>query len=83
MLELLQMNTVLTQIDLRNNEISNDILQNIRKILKRRRSKREQILMKGKLLSCEHVSIQRLISKTAMSQCTLKDNRFSGNQDVS
>lgn len=81
MLELLQMNTVLTQIDLRNNEISNDILQNIRKILKRRRNKREKILMKRRLLSCKHVSVQRLISKTAMSQCTLKDHRFSGNQN--
>lgn len=80
-LKFLQTNTVLIQIDLRNNEVSTDILQNICKILKRRRSKRERISMKKRLLSCEHVSIQSLISKTAISQCTSKENGFSRNQN--
>lgn len=77
--KFLQTNTVLTQIDLRNNEVSTDILQNIRKMLKKRKSKRERIMKKG--LSCEHVPMQYLISKTAVSQCTLKENKFSRNQN--
>lgn len=81
LLKFLQTNTELTQIDLRDNEVSTDILQNIRKILKRRRSKKERILMKRKLLSCEHVSVQHSISKTAVSQCTLNENIFSKNQN--
>lgn len=78
-LKFLQTNKVLIQIDLRDNEVSTDILQNIRKILKKRRSKREKIIKKR--LSCKHM--QYLISKTAVSQCTLKENRFSRNQNVS
>ncbi|XP_050457420.1 protein Cep78 homolog [Cataglyphis hispanica] len=81
-LKFLQTNTVLIHIDLRDNEVSNDILQNIRKILKKRRSKREKISMK-KRLSCEHASMQHLISRTAMFQCTSKENRFSENRNHS
>lgn len=81
-LKFLQTNTVLTQIDLRDNEVFTDVLQNIRKILKKRRSKREKIVRK-KRLSCERIPMQYLISKTAVSQCTLKENRFSRNQNVS
>ncbi|XP_029660438.1 protein Cep78 homolog [Formica exsecta] len=80
-LKLLQTNTVLIHVDLRDNEVSIDILQNMRKILKKRRSKREKISMKKKLLSCEHVSIQHLTSKTDVFQCTSKENRFSENQN--
>ncbi|XP_070159497.1 leucine-rich repeat-containing protein 74B isoform X2 [Polyergus mexicanus] len=79
-LKLLQTNTVLIHIDLRDNEMSIDISQNIRKILKKRRSKREEISIKKKLLNCEHISIH-LIPKTAVFQCTSKENRFSGNQN--
>lgn len=82
-LKLLQTNTVLIHVDLRDNEVSIDILQNMRKILKKRRSNREKISMKKKLLSCEHVSIQHLTSKTDVFQCTSKENRFSENQNVS
>ncbi|XP_072746978.1 uncharacterized protein [Anoplolepis gracilipes] len=84
--KFLQTNTVLTQIDLRDNEVSTDILQNIRKILKTRKSKREKrekISMKKRLLSCEPISVENLTSKTAVSQCTSKENRFSKNQNHS
>ncbi|RLU15939.1 hypothetical protein DMN91_011697 [Ooceraea biroi] len=79
-LELLQTNSVLTHIDLRDNEVSTDVLHTIRKILKKRKSREERIPMKKRLLNRKHVLRQETISKKASSDYAPKDNEFSANQ---
>ncbi|XP_011880233.1 PREDICTED: protein Cep78 homolog [Vollenhovia emeryi] len=75
-LELLQTNSVLTQIDLRDNEVSADILQIIRKFLKKRKSKGERISMKKRLLTHKQIFVQDMISKDKSSQRISKGNKF-------
>ncbi|KYN06888.1 PREDICTED: protein Cep78 homolog isoform X2 [Cyphomyrmex costatus] len=75
-LELLQTNSVLTQIDLRDNEVSTDILQIIRKFLKKRKSKGERIPMKKRLLSHKHILVQDMVSNDRFCQSESKENRF-------
>ncbi|XP_011645138.1 protein Cep78 homolog [Pogonomyrmex barbatus] len=79
MLELLQMNSVLTQIDLRDNEVSTDILQIICKLLKNRENKRERISMKKRLLSNKHIFRQDIVSKNDSFQLP-KEKIFLKNQ---
>jgi len=81
-LELLQTNSVLTQIDLRDNEVSADILQIIHKILKKRKIKGERTSMKKRLLSHKHI-VQEMIPQDRSSQYISKKNRFSKTQVVS
>lgn len=81
-LELLQTNSVLTQIDLRDNEVSVDTLQIIRRILKKRKSKGERILMKKRLLSHKQVLVQNTIPKDKC-QCIPKEYKFLKDQTVS
>lgn len=75
-LELLQTNRVLTQIDLRDNEASADILQIICKILKKRKNKDERILMKERLLSHEQIFVPTIILKDQFFQHIPKENKF-------
>ncbi|KYQ52700.1 Protein Cep78 like protein, partial [Trachymyrmex zeteki] len=75
-LELLQTNSVLMQIDLRDNEVSADILQIIRKFLKKRKSKGERIPMKKRLLSHKHFLVQDMVPKNRSCQHVSKENRF-------
>lgn len=82
MLELLQTNSVLTHIDLRDNEVSADALQIIRKILKKRKSKPERVSMKKRLLSHKHVLVQDTIPKDK-SQHISKENQFLKIETVS
>lgn len=84
-LELLQTNSILTQIDLRDNEVSADILQIIRKILKKRKSKRERISLKKRLLSNKQISVKNMISKDKSFQHIPKgkENKFFKDQAVS
>lgn len=80
--ELLQINSVLTQIDLRDNELSLDILQIIRKILKKRKSKGERISMKKRLLNHKQIFVSDMILKDK-SQHISKGNKFLEAQAVS
>lgn len=82
-LELLQTNSVLMQIDLRDNEVSADILQIIRKFLKKRKSKGERIPMKKRLLSHKHFLVQDMVPKNRSCQHVSKENRFFKIQTVS
>ncbi|XP_077269554.1 uncharacterized protein LOC143901277 [Temnothorax americanus] len=79
-LELLQTNSVLTQIDLRDNEVSADVLEIIRKTLKKRKSKGERIPMKKRLLSHKQVFVQDMIPKNKSSQHVPKENKFLKDQ---
>lgn len=81
-LELLQTNSVLTHIDLRDNEISSDVLHIIRKILRKRKSKGERIPMKKRLLNCKHALGQEIISKKVSSECIPKDKDLPQKQVV-
>lgn len=81
-LKLLQTNSVLTQIDLRDNEVSVDTLQIIRRILKERKSKKERISMKKRLLSHKQILVQDTIPKDK-SQRILKEHKFLKAQTVS
>lgn len=74
--ELLQINSVLTQVDLRDNELSADILPIIRKILKKRKSKGERISMKERLLNHKQIFIPDMISKSKSFQHIPKGNKF-------
>jgi len=78
-LEFLQTNSVLAEIDLRDNELPIDMLQTIYNILKRRKSKRERILTKKRLL-CHK---QDMITKNSSLQHISKENLSSNNQTVS
>lgn len=82
-LELLQINSVLTQIDLRDNEVSTDILEVIRKILKERKIKGERIPMKKRLLSHKHILVRDIILKNKSSQNIPKENKLLKTQAVS
>lgn len=82
-LELLQTNNVLTHIDLRDNEVSVDVLQIIRKILKKRKSKQERVSMKKRLLSHKHILVQNTIPKDKSSQHISKENQFLKIETVS
>ncbi|XP_018348887.1 PREDICTED: protein Cep78 homolog [Trachymyrmex septentrionalis] len=76
-LELLQTNSVLTQVDLRDNEVSADILQIICKFLKKRKNKGERISMKKKLLNHKHFLVQEnMVPKDRSCQHASKENRF-------
>ncbi|EGI63167.1 PREDICTED: protein Cep78 homolog isoform X1 [Acromyrmex echinatior] len=75
-LELLQTNSVLTQIDLRDNEVSANILQIIRKFLKKRKNKGERIPMKKRLLNHNHSLVQDIVPKNRSCQHASKENRF-------
>lgn len=81
--ELLQINSILTQIDLRDNELSADILQIIRKILKKRKSKGERISMKKRLLNHKQIFLSDMIPKDKSSQYIPKGNKFLKAQAVS
>ncbi|KYM84599.1 Protein Cep78 like protein [Atta colombica] len=74
-LELLQTNSVLTQIDLRDNEVSADILQIIRKFLRKRKNKGKRIPKKT-LLNRKHFLVQDIIPKDRSCQHASKKNRF-------
>lgn len=79
-LELLQINLVLRQIDLRENEIRSDILQVIRKSLKREKSKEERISIKKQLPRYKHSSFSQLTSnkfpKNQVVRLTLNSFKF-------
>lgn len=75
-LEFLETNSVLTQIDLRDNEVSTDVLQIIRKFLKKRKSKGERISMRKRLLSHKHILKQDTISQDRSSQHIKKESEF-------
>lgn len=81
-LELLQINRALTQIDLKENEISTDILQAIHKALKRKKSKEENILTNDKVPKHKDTEDTK-ISKKTFSQSTSKKNKLPKNQNVS
>ena len=82
-LELLQTNSVLTQVDLRDNEVSADILQIICKFLKKRKNKGERISMKKKLLNHKHFLVQEnMVPKDRSCQHASKENRFLKTQTV-
>lgn len=74
--ELLQINSVLTQIDLRDNEVSADTLQIIRKILKKRKSKGERISMKKRLLSDKQIFVKSDVIPKGESQHVPKENNI-------
>ncbi|XP_018364313.1 PREDICTED: protein Cep78 homolog [Trachymyrmex cornetzi] len=74
-LEFLQTNSVLTQIDLRDNEVSADILQIIRKFLKKRKHKGERIPIKKRLLNHKHFLVQSMVPKDRSCQHA-KENKF-------
>lgn len=77
-LELLQTNSVLTHIDLRDNEISTDVLHIIRKILRRRKSRGERIPMRKRLLSSKHVLGKDMSLKKVSSDCVPETDKFRG-----
>lgn len=79
MLELLRTNNVITQVDLRENKISVDVLQTICKLLKERKTRWERISMQKRLLNYKRSRVQNMISKST-SEFTLKKNK---NPDVS
>lgn len=83
MLKLLQTNNVITQIDLRENEISTDTLQMLGKFLKEKKTRWKRISMQKKLLNHEHIRTPNTISKSTSSQFTLKKNKHLEDQDVS
>lgn len=85
LLELLQTNSVLTQIDLRDNEVSADTLQIIRKILKTRKSNGERISLKKRLLSNKQIFVKDMIPKDKSFQRIPKgkENKFFKAQAVS
>ncbi|XP_039304854.1 protein Cep78 homolog [Solenopsis invicta] len=75
-LELLQINSVLTQLDLRDNEVSANILEIIHKILKKRKIKGERIPMKKRLLSHKHIFVRDIISKNKLSWHVPKEDKL-------
>ncbi|XP_012230152.1 protein Cep78 homolog [Linepithema humile] len=79
-LEFLQTNSVLAQIDLRDNELPVDMLRTICNILKRKKSKRKIILTKKRLLSHKYAFMQDMITKNSSLQRTSKENISSNNQ---
>jgi len=81
-LELLQTNSVLTQIDLRDNEVSADILQIIRKFLRKRKNKGKRIPIKKTLLNRKHFLVQDMVPKDRSCQRASKKNRFLKTQTV-
>ncbi|XP_036147256.1 protein Cep78 homolog [Monomorium pharaonis] len=75
-LELLQINSVLTQIDLRDNEVSANIQEIIRKILRKRKIIEEKIPIKKRLLNHKHI-VQNIISRNkSSSQHLSKKNKL-------
>lgn len=76
-LGLLQTNSVLTHIDLRDNKVPADMLQIIRKFLKARKRKGERMPMKKRLFSCKRIA---MISKNMFSQSELKKTKRSKHQ---
>ncbi|XP_025158234.1 centrosomal protein of 78 kDa [Harpegnathos saltator] len=79
-LELLRTNSVITQIDLRENKVPADISQIIHKLLKTRKHKWERVSMQKRLLSHKHVRTRDIIAKRT-SQCALKKNKCITNPD--
>lgn len=79
-LELLQTNSVLTHIDLRDNEVPANVLEIIHKFLKARKRKGERVPTRKRLLSHKRVL---MISRNLSSHPTLRKAKFSKYQTVS